>query len=109
MNPFNQYKALRWMTTLTQIGNPSPSMLVQVKFHPSHRLWALIDAIDLRAKKPSDVVSTLVSIYDPKDIFVKEFQVLLSQRLLAVTDGNHEKEVKPTLRLSLDSSHPSHK
>ncbi|KAH9169016.1 ubiquitin-protein ligase [Lactarius sanguifluus] len=47
---------------------------------------------DFRANKPSDVVSTLVSIYDSKDLFVKELQVLLAQRLLAVTDGNYEKE-----------------
>ncbi|KII90894.1 hypothetical protein PLICRDRAFT_137424 [Plicaturopsis crispa FD-325 SS-3] len=47
---------------------------------------------DFRANKPSDVVSTLVSIYDSKDLFVKELQVLLAQRLLAITDGNFEKE-----------------
>ena len=61
--------------------------------------------IDFRANKPSDVVSTLVSIYESKDLFVKELQVLLAQRLLAVTDGNYEKEVKPTLRLALETSH----
>lgn len=48
---------------------------------------------DFRANKPSDVISTLVSIYDSKDLFVKELQVLLAQRLLAVKDGNFEKEV----------------
>ena len=53
----------------------------------------LIRSIDFRANKPSDVVSTLVSIYDSKDLFVRELQVLLAQRLLAVTDGNYEKEV----------------
>ncbi|CDO77135.1 hypothetical protein BN946_scf184657.g10 [Trametes cinnabarina] len=41
---------------------------------------------------PSDVISTLVSIYDSKDLFVKELQVLLTQRLLAVKDGNYERE-----------------
>jgi hypothetical protein len=72
-------------------------------------ILALISGIDFRANKPSDVVSTLVSIYDSKDLFVKELQVLLAQRLLAVTDGNYEKEVKPTLLcLTLDSSHSSH-
>ncbi|KAI0699322.1 hypothetical protein C8T65DRAFT_719807 [Cerioporus squamosus] len=49
---------------------------------------------DFRANKPTDVISTLVSIYDSKDLFVKELQVLLAQRLLAVTDGNYEKEVR---------------
>ena len=109
MNPFNHCRALRWTTTLTQIGNPSPSMLVQVEFHPFYGLRALISAIDFRANKPSDVVSTLVSIYDSKDLFVKEFQVLLAQRLLAVTDGSYEKEVRLTLRLALDTSRSSHK
>ena len=36
----------------------------------------------------------MVSIYDSKDLFVKELQVLLAQRLLAVTDGNYEREVR---------------
>jgi len=68
-------------------------MLVQVKFRIIiPRLSKLIRAIDFRANKPSDVVSTLVSIYDSKDLFVRELQVLLAQRLLAVTDGNYEKE-----------------
>jgi hypothetical protein len=90
----NLYKAPKWMTTPIQIGSQSPSMLVQVKI--SHHFWwlsRLIKSIDFRANKPSDVVSTLVSIYDSKDLFVKELQVLLAQRLLAVTDGNYEKEV----------------
>ncbi|KAM5531321.1 hypothetical protein V8D89_015036 [Ganoderma adspersum] len=47
---------------------------------------------DFRTNKPTDVISTLVSIYDSKDLFVKELQVLLAQRLLAVTDGNYERE-----------------
>ncbi|OBZ71191.1 Anaphase-promoting complex subunit 2 [Grifola frondosa] len=47
---------------------------------------------DFRTNRPSDVISTLVSIYDSKDLFVKELQVLLAQRLLAITDGNYERE-----------------
>ena len=53
-----------------------------------------ITAAAFRANKPSDIISTLVSIYDSKDLFVKELQVLLAQRLLAITDGNFEKEVR---------------
>ncbi|KAJ7214100.1 hypothetical protein GGX14DRAFT_618390 [Mycena pura] len=49
---------------------------------------------DFRTNKPSDVISTLVSIYDSKDLFVKELQVLLAQRLLAITDENFEKVEK---------------
>ncbi|KAI0953198.1 hypothetical protein AcW1_007481 [Taiwanofungus camphoratus] len=47
---------------------------------------------DFRTNKPGDVISTLVSIYDSKDLFVKELQVLLAQRLLATTGGNFERE-----------------
>ncbi|EJC98132.1 Cullin [Fomitiporia mediterranea MF3/22] len=47
---------------------------------------------EFRTNKPSDVISTLVSIYDSKDLFVKELQVLLAQRLLAITDGKFERE-----------------
>ena len=46
---------------------------------------------DFRANKPSDIISTLVSIYDSKDLFVKELQVLLAQRLLAIKDDDVEK------------------
>lgn len=49
---------------------------------------------DFRVNKPSDVISTLVSIYDSKDLFVKELQILLAQRLLAITDGNYDNEVR---------------
>ena len=58
---------------------------------------------EFRTNKPSDVISTLVSIYDSKDLFVKELQVLLAQRLLAIKDGNFErveKEVNSLLRPS---------
>ena len=97
MNPFNHHRALRWTTTLTQIGNPTKPIDAGSGRVSSHRLWSLIDAIGLREKKPSDVVSTLVSIYYSKDLFAKEFQVLLAQCLLAVAGGNYQKEVKPTL------------
>ena len=46
-----------------------------------------------RTNKPSDTISTLVSIYDSKDLFIKELQVLLAQRLLAIQDGNFDNEV----------------
>lgn len=63
--------------------------------NPTYSLYkSLIMVSEFRTNKPSDVISTLVSIYDSKDLFVKELQVLLAQRLLAITDGNYEKEVK---------------
>ncbi|KIM41173.1 hypothetical protein M413DRAFT_160178 [Hebeloma cylindrosporum] len=46
---------------------------------------------EFRTNKPSDVISTLVSIYDSKDLFVKELQVLLAQRLLAITNDNSDR------------------
>jgi len=49
---------------------------------------------DFRTNKPSDTISTLVSIYDSKDLFIKELQVLLAQRLLAIQDGNFDSEVR---------------
>lgn len=52
---------------------------------------------DFRASKSSDIISTIVSIYDTKDLFVKELQVLLAQRLLAAKDGNIDREVSNRL------------
>ncbi|KAF9054879.1 hypothetical protein BJ165DRAFT_741999 [Panaeolus papilionaceus] len=49
---------------------------------------------EFRTNKPSDVLSTLVSIYDSKDLFVKELQVLLAQRLLSITKDNTEQVEK---------------
>ncbi|KDR83236.1 hypothetical protein GALMADRAFT_206844 [Galerina marginata CBS 339.88] len=46
---------------------------------------------EFRTNKPSDVISTLVSIYDSKDLFVKELQVLLAQRLLMITKDNSDR------------------
>ena len=48
-------------------------------------------SIEFRTNKPSDVISTLVSIYDSKDLFVKELQVLLAQRLLAINNDDNER------------------
>ncbi|PRQ75028.1 Cullin homology [Rhodotorula toruloides] len=49
---------------------------------------------DFRKSKGADVIQLLVSIYDTKDVFVKELQVLLAQRLLDVQDYSFEREVK---------------
>ena len=40
------------------------------------------------------MISTLVSIYDSKDLFVKELQILLAERLLSISDGNYEREIR---------------
>jgi anaphase-promoting complex subunit 2 len=54
--------------------------------------------IDFRSHRALDIVSTLVSIYDSRDLFVKELQVLLAQRLLAVKDGKFDNEVSRLLK-----------
>lgn len=84
---------------MIQTGSLSLSMLALVRFQ--HLASFCLDhhcsyesTIDFRANKPSDVISTLVSIYDSKDLFVKELQVLLAQRLLAITDDNSDKVEK---------------
>lgn len=48
---------------------------------------------EFRSGKASDIISTLVSIYDTRDVIVKELQILLAQKLLAVRDYDLEKEV----------------
>lgn len=45
-----------------------------------------------------------MSIYDTKDIFVKELHVLLAQRLLSITDYSLDKEV---FFLHVDHMHPA--
>ncbi len=50
--------------------------------------------LDLTLKKnAADVLNSLVNIYDSVDVFVKEFQLYLSSRLLAIYNYNHETEV----------------
>ncbi|QRW00465.1 cullin family [Ceratobasidium sp. AG-Ba] len=49
---------------------------------------------EFRTSKPGDIVSTLVSIYDSRDLFVKELQNMLGQRLLAVKDHNYDNETR---------------
>jgi len=49
--------------------------------------------LDFRKSKGADVIQLLVSIYDSKEVFVKELQVLLAQRLLVIRDYSFDKEV----------------
>ena len=58
-------------------------------------------APDFRTNKPSDTISTLVSIYDSKDLSVKELQVLL-----AIQDVNFENRQVPPLPLQPLVSRP---
>ncbi|OUM62074.1 hypothetical protein PIROE2DRAFT_11724, partial [Piromyces sp. E2] len=45
-------------------------------------------------KKNVDIISTLLNIYDTRDMFVKEFQELLASRLLALKGYDLRKELK---------------
>jgi anaphase-promoting complex subunit 2 len=59
------------------------------------RPWSA-DAVcfpEFRKSKSSDIIQLLVSIYDSKDVFIKELQVSLAQRLLAIKDYALDREV----------------
>ncbi|ORX38980.1 hypothetical protein BD324DRAFT_618100 [Kockovaella imperatae] len=51
-------------------------------------------APEFRSGKASDIISTLVSIYETRDVIMKELQVLLATRLLAVKDYDAVKEIR---------------
>lgn len=56
---------------------------------------------DYRKSKGSDIIQMLVSIYDTKDVFIKELQVLLAQRLLEIKDYDLERDVGLALHLKV--------
>ena len=49
--------------------------------------------VDYRKTTSGDIVSMLLNIYDTKEVFVKELQVILADRLLSSKDYDVEKEV----------------
>lgn len=54
-----------------------------------------IDApADYSRNNTADIIQLLVSIYDTKELFVKELQVLLAEKLLAIKDYAFEKELR---------------
>ncbi|OCF34155.1 anaphase-promoting complex subunit 2 [Kwoniella heveanensis BCC8398] len=58
-------------------------------------------APEFRSGKMSDIVSTLVSIYETKDVIIQELQVLLATRLLAVKDYDAVREIRTIELLKL--------
>lgn len=59
-----------------------------------------IDAApDYKKSKGSDVVGSLISLFDSKDVFVKEFQNIMGERLLK-KDFDKVKEVSVVMRSS---------
>lgn len=49
--------------------------------------------IDFHLSKSSDIIQMLVSIYDTKDVFIKEFQVLLASSLIATKEYDADRQV----------------
>ena len=55
---------------------------------------------EIRAlKNTRDILNTLVNIYDSVDVFTKEFQSFLAQRLLSLDNYDHENEVRHRIRI----------
>lgn len=56
---------------------------------------APVDApADYTRNKSADIIQLLVSIYDTKELFVKELQRMLAERLLAIKDYDFSKELR---------------
>lgn len=56
---------------------------------------APVDApADYTRDKTADIIQLLVSIYDTKEVFVKELQVLLAEKLLSIKNYAFEKELR---------------
>lgn len=53
--------------------------------------------VDYRKTTTGDIISMLLNIYDTKEVFVKELQVILAERLLVSKDYNVEREVQPLI------------
>nr|XP_018258924.1 anaphase-promoting complex subunit 2 [Kwoniella dejecticola CBS 10117]OBR81082.1 anaphase-promoting complex subunit 2 [Kwoniella dejecticola CBS 10117] len=58
-------------------------------------------APEFRSGKAGDIVSTLVSIYQTREVIIKALQVLLATRLLAVKDYDAVKEIRTIELLKL--------
>ena len=63
---------------------------------------SVADLTEFRSGKASDIISTLVSIHDTREVIIKELQVLLGQRLLAVKDYDAVKEVSRSQKSRAD-------
>jgi hypothetical protein len=82
----------RLRTIAISSGSLSLLKLAQVRFKLFRGcLDNLMRHYEQTFERTSDAINTLVSIYDSKDLFVKELQVLLAQRLLAIKDDSMEK------------------
>lgn len=84
---------IQWKTFWIPNGSPSQLTLPLVSLLRSRSASAQLMGAEFRSGKASDIISTLVSIYDTREVIIKELQVLLGQRLLAVKDYDAVKEV----------------
>jgi hypothetical protein len=61
-------------------------------------------ALSSASRRPADVLTKLVQIFGNKDRFVQEYERLLADRLLALSDYDTDNEVRGgALALALDS------
>jgi hypothetical protein len=56
-------------------------------------LGLALTCAEFRSGKASDIISTLVSIYESREVIIQELQALLASRLLAIKDYDAVKEV----------------
>lgn len=52
------------------------------------------DPTSSRSQRTGDITSVLINIYGSKELFVKEYRLLLSERLLALNDYDVDKEAR---------------
>jgi anaphase-promoting complex subunit 2 len=74
------------------VGEDQPGYYDDMKWEPTP-----IDASpDYRKTTSGDIVTILLNIYDSKEVFTKELQVILAERLLASKEYQVDKEVNAT-------------
>src|SRR5438045_628854 len=74
------------------VGEDQPGYYEDMKWEPTP-----IDASpDYRKTTSGDIVTMLLNIYDTKEVFTKELQIILAERLLASKEYQVEKEVRLT-------------
>jgi anaphase-promoting complex subunit 2 len=52
-----------------------------------------IEDVPLNRRK-KDIIRSLIDIYGSKDVFIKEYQLILTDRLLGIINYNIEQEVR---------------
>lgn len=53
----------------------------------------MIGLEEFRSRKATDILSTLVSMYDSRDVVVTELQAWLARRLLEIKNYRYEEDV----------------